>query len=68
MFSTRLKGYALPTSTQVCVGVADWQGYLTITYHDSYYQAAASRFPQQVPELTEQQLQAISLFNKIAAR
>lgn len=41
---------------------------MTVAYHDSYYQAAASRWPQLVPPLTQQQRQALQLFNQVADR
>ncbi|WIA14323.1 hypothetical protein OEZ85_002853 [Tetradesmus obliquus] len=44
------------------------QGYLTVSFHDSYYQAAAARFPGQVPRLTPTQQAALALFNEIANR
>jgi hypothetical protein len=44
------------------------QGFLTVSFHDTYYQAAAARFPDQVPPLTAAQQAALSLFNETAGR
>jgi alpha-ketoglutarate-dependent taurine dioxygenase len=44
------------------------QGYLTVSFHDTYYQAAAARFPDQVPPLTPAQQAALALFNATADR
>lgn len=44
------------------------QGYMTVSFHDTYYQAAAARFPDQVPPLTTTQQAALALFNETAGR
>jgi hypothetical protein len=44
------------------------QGYLTVSLHDTYYQAAAARFPDEVPPLTQAQQAAMALFNATADR
>ncbi|KAF6260069.1 hypothetical protein COO60DRAFT_1700521 [Scenedesmus sp. NREL 46B-D3] len=43
-------------------------GYMTVSFHDTYYQAAAARFPDQVPPLTTTQQAALALFNETAGR
>jgi hypothetical protein len=39
-----------------------------VSFHDTYYQAAAARFPEQVPLLTPAQKAALALFNQTANR